>query len=581
MTDFGLEREEQHNFSENKEKIHSLNFHSKELAISNPKESLDLAKEAYGLALELDYKQGIAESLLMIGYASRGLSNYSESMPGLQEALDIYVSIGNLEGQMRVLNLLGVCYFYLARYEQALENFKNGLDLSRRLQDKNLETSILNNIGEIYRELNRTEEALDYYFNALDKSEELGIKRNISVVSMNIGHIHNFTGEYHEALQYYNKSLLIIKEIQDDISRGEVLAKIGEVHERLNNKEEALEFYKESLRVLEECENGFYQVDTLISLGSYYIKQKEFGAGMDYLNKALSVAGEINADRKVYRAHLLLSECYEECGDYAKALHHHKRFHDIERRVITDNLEEKLKIIIVEYKLDKLQKESEIYRLRNIELKQKNEDIESKIMQLAVTNERLSDEATQRIQLQLHLEQANKKLEHLSYIDELTGIPNRRRFNEVIKDQWNQCLKESKPLSVIILDIDFFKKYNDNYGHLQGDDCLKEVAKTLAGTITNSFHFIGRFGGEEFGIILPGAGYEFGMMIAEQMRISIEALHIVHGYSAVSPYITISLGVATVLPEKNMNWRNLINVSDKQLYKAKEEGRNRVCAIKW
>ncbi len=580
MTDIGIEREEQLGISENKGKIHSLNVLSKELAISNPKESLRLAKEAYELALELDYTKGIAESLLMIGYATRGLSNYSESMPGLQEAMDIYLSIGDIEGQMRVLNLLGVCYFYLARYEQALENFKSGLDLSRRLEDKNIEASILNNIGEIYRELDKPEDALDYYFNALKLSEKLGIKHSMSVISMNIGHIYNFTGEYQEALQYYNKSLRISQEIQDDISKGEVLTKIGEVHEQLNKREEALCFYKESLRILEECENGFYQIDALISIGNYYIKQKAFNTGIDYLSKALSVAGKMNADRKVYRAHLSLSECYEGCGDYVKALQHHKKYHDIERRVITDNLEEKLKIIVVEYKLDKLQKESEIYRLRNIELKQKNEDIEGKIMQLAVTNEKLSVEVTKRIELQADLEQANKKFEHLSYIDELTGIPNRRRFNEVIRNQWNICLQGAIPLSVILLDIDYFKKYNDNYGHLQGDDCLKKVANTLAGSIKHSFDFIGRFGGEEFGIILPGTGYEFSIMIAEQVRISVEALRIDHGYSAISPYITISLGVATVLPEKPMNYRELINISDKQLYKAKEEGRNRVCAVK-
>jgi diguanylate cyclase (GGDEF)-like protein len=294
----------------------------------------------------------------------------------------------------------------------------------------------------------------------------------------------------------------------------------------------------------------------------------------------LDFAAKINADRKAYTAHLLLLECWEGCEDYAKALYHHKEYHDIEKRVITEKLEEKLKVIVVEYKMDKLQKESEIYRLRNIELKQKNEDIESKIMLLAVTNDKLTDEISKRIELQAHLEQANKTLEHLSYIDELTGIPNRRIFNEVIRNQWNRCLQEAIPLSVILLDIDYFKNYNDNYGHLQGDECLKKVAKTLAGSIKYSFDFIGRFGGEEFGIILPGTGFEFSIMIAEQMRISVESLRIAHEYTAVSSYITISLGVATILPDGHMDYRELINISDKQLYRAKQEGRNRVCAIR-
>ncbi len=570
MTQIGMEKEK---------KIHHLNALSKEFVISNPKEALRLAQEAHELSLKLDYKKGIAESLMMIGHACRTLSNYGESMPGLMKALDIYNSLCDEDGQMRVLNLLGISYFYFARYEQALENFKKSLGLAEKLQNKRLEASILNNIGEIYRELGKPKDSLDYYFSALKISEEFDFRNNLSVIIMNIGHIYNDAGECQKALDYYNKSLNISREVNDYVSQGEVLAKMGEVYEKLEKREEALDFYKKSLNVLENCENRFYQIDTLISLGSYYIRQKEFTMGIGYLNRALDFAEKLNADRKVYSAHLLLSECYEGGGDFAKALYHHKRYHEIERQVISDNLEEKLKVITVEYKLDKLQKESEIYRLKNIELKQKNEDIESKVVQLAVANEKLSDEIAKRIELQAHLEQLNKKLEHLSYIDELTDIPNRRIFNEAIKKQWNRCLQEVIPLSLILIDVDFFKSYNDNYGHLKGDECLKKVAKALAGTIKQSFDFIGRFGGEEFGIILPGTGYEFSIMIAEQMRISVESLYIVHEYAKISPYITISLGVATMLPEKHMNCNELIDASDKQLYKAKQEGRNRVCAI--
>ena len=577
MEDRIKELEEQIACSKDEKKVNLMNALSRELVVGNPKESLCLAQDAHKLSLKLGYNEGIAGSLLMIGYAGRSLSKYSESMPGLQEALDIYSSIGNAEGQMQVLNLLGVGYFYLAKYEQALENFKRSFDLAEELQNKNIEVAALNNIGEIYRELDKPEDALDYYFNALKISEELNSKQSRSVVSINIGQIFNLRDEYKMALVYYNKGLKISQEIQDNVSRGEVLTKIGLVYEKLNMREEALGFYKESLRILEECENSFYQIDTLISLGSYYIKQKEFNTGIDYLNRALGYAEEMNADKKAYSAHLLLAECCERCGNFAEALYHYKRFHEIEKRVITDNLEEKLKIVIVEYKVDKLKKESEIYRLRNIELKQKNEIIESKIMQLAVTNERLSNEISKRIELQAHLEQANKKLEHLSYVDELTEIPNRRIFNKVIKEQWNRCLQEAMTLSVILLDIDYFKNYNDNYGHLQGDECLRKVAKALEGSIKNPFDFIGRFGGEEFGIILPETDYEYSVSIAEQMRISVEALQINHEYSSVSRYITISLGVATVLPQKHMHYNELIYASDKQLYRAKQEGRNRVC----
>ncbi|AHF06131.1 diguanylate cyclase [Desulfitobacterium metallireducens DSM 15288] len=184
------------------------------------------------------------------------------------------------------------------------------------------------------------------------------------------------------------------------------------------------------------------------------------------------------------------------------------------------------------------------------------------------------------MKLHKQLKKANKRWKLLSTIDEVTGIPNRRCFDNKLKREWNRCLREGKSLTLILLDIDKFKLYNDNYGHLQGDNCLRKVAKTLSSVLKRSSDFIGRFGGEEFGVVLANSDYDNAMEVAEQLRKHIEMLKITHEQSSPIPYITISLGSATITPTSNTRLEKLINAADQKLYQAKDRGRNQVCAVR-
>lgn len=173
-----------------------------------------------------------------------------------------------------------------------------------------------------------------------------------------------------------------------------------------------------------------------------------------------------------------------------------------------------------------------------------------------------------------------KKLEEvlreLSYLDGLTSIANRRHFDEVLSKEWQRALRERKPISVIFIDIDFFKAYNDTYGHLSGDDCLKQVANTISCTVRRPGDFVARYGGEEFAVILPNTAALGAITVAESMRKGVESQKILHAGSKVSSYVTISAGVATMIPAQDNNPDFLVATADKALYQAKNEGRNRV-----
>jgi len=177
-------------------------------------------------------------------------------------------------------------------------------------------------------------------------------------------------------------------------------------------------------------------------------------------------------------------------------------------------------------------------------------------------------------------EKLNEKIEELKKIstrDQLTGLYNRREFEKVIKDEWRYAIRERKPISLIMIDIDNFKAFNDNYGHLAGDNCLQKISQTMENCLKRPRDFLARFGGEEFVVILPqtdGLGAEH---TAERIRENVYNSKIPHKYSNVEDYVTISLGIAHTNDAELFLFEELLDEADKALYKAKENGKNKFC----
>ena len=169
-----------------------------------------------------------------------------------------------------------------------------------------------------------------------------------------------------------------------------------------------------------------------------------------------------------------------------------------------------------------------------------------------------------------------KELEELSFKDGLTGVANRRMFDTIMTREWAHAKRTRKPISLIMLDIDYFKQYNDHYGHIQGDDCLKRVAQTLNSEAVRARDFLARFGGEEFALILPETNEDSAITVAERCRNLILEQDIPHEASEAGPKLSASLGVVTMVPGDGDDPITFIEAADKLLYKAKQEGRNRI-----
>ncbi len=183
--------------------------------------------------------------------------------------------------------------------------------------------------------------------------------------------------------------------------------------------------------------------------------------------------------------------------------------------------------------------------------------------------------ALEAIQRESELQKLNKRLEQLSISDSLTGLANRRRFDEVLPAEWSRAARARQSMAVLMIDVDYFKPFNDRYGHQAGDECLKQIAAVLKGRITRPSDLAARYGGEEFSVVLAHCNIDGANVIAEQIRQEIESLQIKHADSQVG-VVTVSIGAAAITPSSQSSADELIRCADQALYKAKETGRNRV-----
>ncbi len=212
--------------------------------------------------------------------------------------------------------------------------------------------------------------------------------------------------------------------------------------------------------------------------------------------------------------------------------------------------------------------------------------VEDRTLDLSRTNLKLHKEVEERIAAQQErekvikmLEKTQKKLTQLSFQDELTGVANRRRFDHVLENEWRRAEREKQPFSLLMIDIDYFKKYNDTYGHQAGDACLTRVATAMQAQLKRPGDLLARYGGEEFSAILPNTDLKGADQIAESLHKAINDINIPHKSSEVCGRVTISIGASSGNADTCSGEKDLISIADKALYEAKSKGRNRTVGI--
>ncbi|MBD3308552.1 diguanylate cyclase [candidate division KSB3 bacterium] len=215
-------------------------------------------------------------------------------------------------------------------------------------------------------------------------------------------------------------------------------------------------------------------------------------------------------------------------------------------------------------------------RRQQQQIQAQNAVLEAQSTEALELNAKLQEEIYERQRIHEELIKANQELQRLASLDGLTRIANRRRFDEYLAFEWKRLAREQLPLSVILGDIDDFKRYNDTYGHLAGDECLKQVAQGITRVIKRPADLVARYGGEEFVVILPNTEMEGAQHLAQAIQTEIQQLQLPHAESSVSEYVTISLGVSTTIPSPASLSDALLDRADSALYEAKAQGKNRI-----
>lgn len=197
----------------------------------------------------------------------------------------------------------------------------------------------------------------------------------------------------------------------------------------------------------------------------------------------------------------------------------------------------------------------------------------------------LAEDVTLLIQMQDELEEAkrgleeaNERLRQMSETDSLLGIANRRKFDAILAVEWRRAIREGMPISLLMIDVDFFKAFNDAYGHQKGDECLRSIGQAVAGTAQRPGDLAARYGGEELVALLPGTGAEGALEMAERIHDAVAVAAITHCDSRIAPCVTVSIGTASCVPAEGMCADDLILAADEAVYDAKNAGRNRTCA---
>lgn len=536
------------------EQLTDLIKESRRIAFQNPSQAFDIAYEAKLIAEENDLETSQAAALFAMGLACRSMTELERCYDHAYDSYQLYEQLGNNRGMAEALNLIGVVYFYYAQYEQALEHFLNALFHLRDLEEFLVSSRVYNNLGEVYREVGNEEEAYAAFEQALQISQDNHLQMNVAVILENIGEMHFKNSNLDISYDYLQKSYDMLIELDDITSLAEVENKIGKIHFIKKEFEQARHFYDSALKRLEHTGNKFYTIDVLVNLAEMERLENE-SYFLDYLNQAVQHAEQIHARKKLSIIYTILTEFYEEKEQYHLALDYFKRYHIVEQAIETQVVSQKLKIIKIEL--------NKVFTGKEVE-------------QISKMNEQLENEIAIQKKLLVKLEKANVDLSDEVYYDELTKVASRREVTKYLQKVWNEESHLNQDIALMMLDIDYFKRYNDCYGHVQGDECLKQVAACMKSAFGNQKGILGRYGGEEFVCFTNGLEVNELKQFAESIRQAVRDLNLTYHFNGKTLPVTISVGAIHCKQSQLTPVLDMYVMADNELYRAKNNGRNRV-----
>jgi diguanylate cyclase (GGDEF)-like protein len=413
---------------------------------------------------------------------------------------------------------------------------------------------VFNNIAEVMRDSAKYEESLDYYCRALRLSSESNWNLNIASILGNIGGVYFIQNKNKDALEYFTQSYNILLNESDSILLAELENMLGKLFFIDENYTDAEKYFLSALNRLESIDNKFYEIDVLLSIAQLR-RESDKNAALYYLERAMHCAEGLNAKKKLSSVYKAMSEYYESTCEFKDALIFYKRYHNIENEISVSN---------VGNKFEALKLELDHYHDKH------------NYQETQMINTRLEMEIIRQKNELEKIQKLNLILEEKVYLDELTGVPNRRYLNNQLQRIWENPESMYQVITLFMIDIDNFKKFNDFWGHSEGDKCLRLVADCINKIQISQNDFFGRYGGEEFLYFSLNRTYEEAHELGNRLRSDIEKMSLGYTQNEEQSILTISIGgVWSKLSDYN-NVYEIVQYADRELYLAKNSGRNKV-----
>jgi len=536
-----------------KGRIDALNELAWEMRMSQPDQTYALCREAENLSqsgeyLPHPYEQGLSASLVGQAFVDTYAGNLETAVSKCLQAIALLGETRSHIG-IRIWFTLGWTSFFLGDYPAALENGLKALELARHLGDQLHEAWALDAVACFHTITGDSVEAVSLHEKALklfrSLHDMLGEMRALNNFAVSLLEIKEYDRAYEEGL----KSFQIAKEFETEADVGNNACTIVDILIKMGRLEEAGLYLDEAFRCISGSD--IVRVSLLERVGILRLMMDDLPGAEEYVIQALELASNLDQEAEQASCHQTLSEIYEKQGKYRDALEHHKKYHEFQNILQGELAAKRLAVLKITHQVESARHETEIYKLKTVELEQQVD--EHKAIQSA--------------------------LEIQSVIDPLTGLHNRRYFDAWLAKEYSRHSRSGAELSVLIMDVDHFKVFNDTYGHVRGDECLRQVAKAIMDAMARPSDVAVRYGGEEFVCLLPETDLTGAMTVAEHIRLNILELSIPHVASSVSQVVTISIGVATTRCDKDGSVTDIIARADKQLYMAKSNGRDRVEGI--
>ena len=359
-------------------RIDELNRRAWEIHITEPKLALELSNEAKKLSEDYSYTKGLAYAVRNMGVSHRYLSNLETALSLSVQALEIFKDINEKGGEAQALVSIGAIYYYMGDLDRSLEYFLKGLGATESIENKETQAYAYNGAGYVYCMLGDSKKALDFLQRALVLSREMNNHDLLGSVLDSLALSYRDDGQLDKAFETYRECLDLSEASSQKVNEAYALLGMGDVRVRQNRLDEAREYFLKSLTIRTEIGYKVGEANSLLQLGKLDLSQQNLSSAKEYLLESLKVAESIKAKAAIYEAHEALAGLYEQQRDFNSFVHHYKLYNKYKSEVFREEQESKQKYISMQYDMEKLQKETEISRLTNVVLKDKNDELEKK-----------------------------------------------------------------------------------------------------------------------------------------------------------------------------------------------------------